>query len=208
MTWHQSLTLWFSKQRMYLWAVTQFEQRKLAQSLQRATAFSSALQLVQRILEALMSNISIAFIITTSSGSSNTPPTWVPCLQVGHTRDTCSSSLLANATLEQLSTPISAAASPSPTPSLSSRSRSRQPEQNICKQFSTRGCWNRFLQIWHKNGSSTAAQSPDPPSADGNWPSGSSDSDALSAKVVAVHSAESAICTAIPSLLPWQLGTF
>ncbi len=30
------LTLWFSKQRMYWWAVTQLEQRKFAQSAQRA----------------------------------------------------------------------------------------------------------------------------------------------------------------------------
>jgi len=74
---------------MYLCAVTQLAQRKLAQSVQRATAFSSALQLVQTIRDALISDMSIAFMVTTSRGSADTPPlTRVSWLHDGHTTTT------------------------------------------------------------------------------------------------------------------------
>jgi len=92
---------------MYLCAVTQLAQRKLAQSVQRATAFSSALQLVQTIRDALISDMSTAFIVTTSRGSADTPPlTRVSWLHDGHTTTTTTGSCSVPASFP---TPVSAA---------------------------------------------------------------------------------------------------
>ena len=69
----QLLTRWFSKHLMYWWAVTQLGQRKLAQSWQRLTAFSLALQLVHTICLCCMAFISSMLIKTWSRDRSSTP---------------------------------------------------------------------------------------------------------------------------------------
>ena len=80
------LTLWFSKHRMNWWAVTQFGQRKLAQSWHLATAFSFALQLVQMICMSSIADISIKSRSTYSGIKSPTPfsGTGVRCRHFSH----------------------------------------------------------------------------------------------------------------------------
>jgi len=89
-------TLWFSNKRMYLCAVTQFEHRKLAQSLHLATARSSALQLVHCMRRARISAASIAFMVTISRGNSETVlsmcVSWLPVKKQtkhGHEQSHC-----------------------------------------------------------------------------------------------------------------------
>ena len=57
-------TLWFSKHLMNWWAVTQLGQRKFAQSLHLATAFSLALHDVQVMFEPCMPFMSKLLAIT------------------------------------------------------------------------------------------------------------------------------------------------
>jgi len=80
-------TLWFSKQCISWWALTQLGQRNAQQSTQRATAFLCDMQPVHMTFPRRTSAASRAFSITTSSGMHDTlPPSGSAprCWQTGH----------------------------------------------------------------------------------------------------------------------------
>lgn len=129
--WKLQHTLWFSKHLIYWWAVTQLGHRKLAQSEQRATAFSLALQLVHTICMSSIADMSKRSSMTKSLARSQTPlgGTLVSCLQMGQM--------------------MISGWGPSLPWASSWTCFSRHSKQNACRQVSTFGCLNFSEQIEH-----------------------------------------------------------